>query len=139
MNKVIDINDSSTYPSFLIDSFINGYEIEYDKLFKDTNDNPSVQFPASDFPKEIIQYTTGSSSDADGKKATKNISLINPDEISYSNCTISVTPKYNGLYIEKAHNSLWDHVEIRIRDKTENRDNVWILTNQHNNSFNENK
>ncbi len=107
----------------------------YDNFFVDTNDNPSVQFPDSDFPKEIIQYTTGSSSDADGKKATKTVSIINPDEISYSNCTISVTPKYNGLYIEKAHNSLWDHVEIRIRDKTENRDNVWILTNQHNNSF----
>lgn len=35
MNRIIDINDSSTYPSFLIDSFINNYEIDYNELFKD--------------------------------------------------------------------------------------------------------
>ena len=32
MNNIIDINDSSTYPNFLIDSFINDYEIDYDNL-----------------------------------------------------------------------------------------------------------
>ena len=35
MNKLIDINDPTTYPDFLINSFINNYEIEYDELFKD--------------------------------------------------------------------------------------------------------
>lgn len=35
MNRIIDINDSSTYPNFLIDSFINNYEIDYNELFKD--------------------------------------------------------------------------------------------------------
>lgn len=35
MNRIIDINDSSTYPSFLINSFINNYETDYNELFKD--------------------------------------------------------------------------------------------------------
>ena len=35
MNRIIDINDLSTYPNFLIDSFINNYEIDYNELFKD--------------------------------------------------------------------------------------------------------
>ena len=107
----------------------------YDNFFSDSSENPSAQPPASDWPTEIKQSTTGSSSDPDGKKVSKTVSLQNPDDVSYSNCTISVTPKYNGLYIEKTHNSFWDHVEIRIRDKTNNRDNVWILTDQNHNAF----
>ena len=34
MNNIIDINDSSTYPKFLVDSFVEEYEINYDKFFK---------------------------------------------------------------------------------------------------------
>lgn len=35
MSNVIDLSDPLTYPDFLIDSFNNDYEIEYDLLFKE--------------------------------------------------------------------------------------------------------
>ena len=35
MNSIIDINDPSTYPEFLVDYIRNNYEMDYDRLFKE--------------------------------------------------------------------------------------------------------
>ncbi len=106
----------------------------YNNFFKDTNEVGQIQLPDSEVPEEIIQYETGSPSDADGPKASNSGSKKNPDG-SFSNSLLSVTPKYNGLYIEKSHDYVWDHVAIHVYDETIGKENVRIVTDAYGKKF----
>lgn len=107
-------------------------------LFEDTNDS-SVSFPDSDEPVEILQYETGSPSDGTGETVSITKSKENPPYNGYkdtsSDCTVTVTPRYDGLYITKAHDLVWDHVSIRVKDKALNIENIRITTNASSNEF----
>lgn len=127
----VDINQKFTYKNINYEYTIIA---NYDNYFTDTNNKASVNYPASDEPKEILQITTGSSSDADGTKVTQSAAKKNPNGTN-SNCTITVTPKYNGLYITKAHDSVWDHVAIHVLDKSVGRENVRIATDASSSTF----
>ncbi len=106
--------------------------------FEDTNQT-SVVYPDSEEPVEILQYESGSPSDGTGSKVSITKSKENPPfgvyEGTSSACTVSVTPKYNGLYIEKSHDAVWDHVAIHVMDKSVGRENVRIVTNAASNAF----
>ena len=128
----VDINQKFTYNNINYEYTIIA---NYDKYFKDTNNDSSIKYPDSDEPKELPQYTTGSSSDKDGNKVSKTENQQNPDKKSSSECIVTVTPKYNGLYITKSHDSVWDHVAIHVRDKTIGKENVRIATNAGSNAF----
>ncbi len=128
----VDINQKFTYNNINYEYTIIA---NYDNYFKDTNNNPSVKYPDSAEPEEKLQIdTTGSSSDSDGAKVTKTESKKNPNGTS-SNCTVTVTPKYNGLYITKSHDSVWDHVAIHVLDKSVGRENVRIATDASSSTF----
>ena len=127
----VDINQKFTYNNINYEYTIIA---NYDRYFKDTNNDSSIMYPASEEPEELPQSTTGSSSDADGAKVTKTASKQNPNGTS-SNCTVTVTPKYNGLYITKSHDSVWDHVAIHVRDITIGKENVRIATDAGTNAF----
>lgn len=103
----------------------------YDNYFVDTN-NSSIKYPESDEPEEEPQYETGTASDGQGEKVSITKSKENPpfDEYkgTYSDCTVTVTPRYDGLYITKSHDSIWDHIAIHVRDKTIGKENVRITT-----------
>lgn len=105
----------------------------YDNYFVDTN-NSSIKYPESEEPKDELQYETGTEGTPDGSPVSENASKKNPDG-SFSECTLTVIPKYNGLYIEKSHNPVWDHVAIHVKDKTDGRENVRIATNADSNKF----
>ena len=102
-------------------------------MFEDTNDS-SVSFPDSDEPVEILQYETGSPSDGTGETVSITKSKENPPYNGYkdtsSDCTVTVTPRYDGLYITKAHDLVWDHVSIRVKDKALNIENIRLHENQ---------
>ena len=87
--------------------------------------------PESDAPAENPQTSTGDSSIPDGEKVT----VSNSSGDTETHFTISVTPKYNGLYIEKTHHSIWEHVTIHIMDVTDNLENVRIVTDHLHNEF----
>ena len=90
--------------------------------------------PDSDQPEEIVQKSTGSSKDADGAKLSIS-GVMNYAGQKDTTFSLSVKPKYNGLYIEKAHDSAWTHISIFVRDETDGVDNVRIVTDQNHNSF----
>ena len=127
----VDINQKFTYQNINYEYTIIA---NYDNYFVDTN-NFSIKYPDSEEPVEVLQYETGKASDEDGEKVSKNVKQLNPDEKSSSDCTVSVTPKYNGLYIEKSHDPVWDHVAIHVKDKSVGRENVRIATDATSNAF----
>lgn len=129
----------------IVQSFIyNDTRYEYtiisndNNYFEDTNQT-SVVYPDSEEPVEILQYESGSPSDGTGDKVSITKSKENPPfgvyEGTSSACTVSVTPKYNGLYIEKSHDAVWDHVAIHVMDKSVGRENVRIVTNAASKAF----
>ena len=127
----VDISQKFTYNNI---NYEYTLVANYDNYFKDTNGKQTVKYPDSKEPTEILQQETGSASDADGKTVYEEKTQKNPDGTS-SKCKVTVIPKYNGLYIEKSHNSVWDHVAIHIRDKAEDRENVRIATDAVSNAF----
>ena len=127
----VDINQKFTYSNINYEYTIIA---NYDRYFRDTNNDSSIKYPASEEPKEQLQNESGSKSDPDGEKVTKTASKQNPNGTS-SDCTVTVTPKYNGLYITKSHDSVWDHVAIHVRDITIGKENVRIATDAGSNAF----
>ncbi len=106
-------------------------------LGKDVSNHPYAIYdpeplPESEAPDEVSQTTTGNSSTPDGEKVTA--SNTTGDDLE-SIFTLSVTPKYNGLYIEKSHHVNWEHVTIHVYDVTDNCENVRIVTDQLHNAF----
>ena len=110
----------------------------YDNYFVDTN-NSSIKYPKSEEPVEILQYETGSPSDGTGETVSITESKENPPYNGYkdtsSDCTVTVTPRYDGLYITKAHDPVWDHVAIHVRDRSLDIENVRIATDAGSNTF----
>ncbi|MCR4953059.1 MAG: CotH kinase family protein [Treponema sp.] len=129
----VDINKKFTYKNLNYEYTIVA---NYDNFFVDTNqDESQAEIPQTDAPKEIIEEETGSSADKDGETVTVSKAMQNPDRKTSSQVMLSVTPKYNGLYIEKSHNEVWDHVSIHVYDQTAGIENIRIVTNQFSNKF----
>ena len=131
----VDINQKFTYNDVNYEFTI----IEnYDNYFVDTN-NSSIKYPDSEEPKEEPQKETGNPSDGTGETVSITKSKENPPYNEYketfSDCTVTVTPRYDGLYITKSHDPVWDHVAIHVRDRSLDIENVRIATDAGSNTF----
>jgi hypothetical protein len=93
-----------------------------------------AELPASDKPVEDTQKTTGDKSTADGAIVSISGTMDYPNKAD-SSFSIKVTPKYNGLYIEKSHDSAWTHISVCVYDETDGIENVRIVTDEKHNAF----
>ena len=92
------------------------------------------ELPESEPIEILIQETTGEEGSPDGERVSIAKMMSYPG-MADTQWALSVTPKYNGLYIEKSHDSVWTHMSISVYDESDGKENVRIVTDEKHNEF----